>query len=88
MNEPVNPLYSNVRELLISARQTAVCNVNTLQVLTHFEIGRLIIEHKQNGSERAEYGEQLLKELGCGYFGTTMNFNSNKALLINLDKII
>jgi predicted nuclease of restriction endonuclease-like (RecB) superfamily len=63
MNEPVNPLYSNIRKLLISARQTAVCNVNTLQVLTNFEIGRLIIEYKQNGTERAEYGEQLLKEL-------------------------
>ena len=63
MNELVNPLYSNIRKLLISARQTAVCNVNTLQVLTNFEIGRLIIEYKQNGTERAEYGEQLLKEL-------------------------
>jgi predicted nuclease of restriction endonuclease-like (RecB) superfamily len=63
MNEPVNPLYSNIRQLLISARQTAVCNVNTLQVLTNFEIGHLIVEHEQKGAQRAEYGEQILKEL-------------------------
>jgi predicted nuclease of restriction endonuclease-like (RecB) superfamily len=63
MNRPVNPLHSNIRKLLISARQTIVCNVNTLQVLTHFEIGRLIVEHEQKGAERAEYGERILKEL-------------------------
>lgn len=63
MNEPVNPLYNNIRQLVISARQTAVCNVNTLQVLTNFEIGRLIVEHEQKGAQRAEYGEHILKEL-------------------------
>ncbi|MEN8217898.1 MAG: PDDEXK nuclease domain-containing protein [Pseudomonadota bacterium] len=63
MNEPVNPLYSNIRKLLIYARHTAVCNVNTLQVLTNFEIGRLIVEHEQKGAQRAKYGEQILKEL-------------------------
>lgn len=63
MNEPVNPLYSNIRKLLIYARQTAVCNVNTLQVLTNFEIGRLIVEHEQQGAQRAEYGEQIMKQL-------------------------
>lgn len=63
MNEPVNPLYNNIRERLISARQSAVYNVNTLQMLTNFEIGRLIVEHEQNGAQRAKYGEQILKEL-------------------------
>ena len=81
MNEPVNPLYSHIRKLLISARQAAVCNVNALQVLTNFEIGRLIVEHEQKGAKRAEYGEQILKELskrltnefGRGYSWSNLN---------------
>jgi predicted nuclease of restriction endonuclease-like (RecB) superfamily len=59
MNGLVNPLYNNIRELLISCRQTAVRSVNTLHVLTNFEIGRLIVEHEQQGVE----GKQTLKEL-------------------------
>jgi hypothetical protein len=37
--------------------------VNTLQVLTNFEIGRRIVEHEQKGEKRAGYGQELLKEL-------------------------
>jgi len=40
-------------------------HVNTLQVLTNFEIGRRIVEHEQKGAERAEYGKELLKELSA-----------------------
>jgi queuine/archaeosine tRNA-ribosyltransferase len=39
--------------------------VNTLQVLTNFEIGRRIVEHEQQGKARAEYGKALLKELSA-----------------------
>jgi len=41
-------------------------------VLTNFEIGRRIVEHEQKGTERAEYGKELLKELSerlTGEFG-------------------
>ncbi len=37
--------------------------MNTLQVLTNFEIGRRIVEHEQKGEKRAGYGQELLKEL-------------------------
>lgn len=56
-------LVTQVRELVQSARRTAAASVNTLQLLTNFEIGRLIVEHEQQGMERAAYGTQLLKEL-------------------------
>ena len=46
-----------------SARSAAAASVNSLQVRTNFEIGRLIVQHEQKGSERAEYGRQLLKGL-------------------------
>lgn len=33
-------LHARVRELILLARQTAASTVNTLQVLTNYEIGR------------------------------------------------
>ena len=61
--EPLLPLVKEIRELVQSARRTASQNVNTLQVITNFEIGRRIVEYEQQGSKRAEYGERILKEL-------------------------
>lgn len=59
------PLISELRGLIQSARRAAATSVNTLQVLTNFEIGRRILEHEQKGAERAEYGKELLKILSA-----------------------
>lgn len=59
------PLIAEVRSLIQSARHTAASTVNTLQVLTNFEIGRRIVEHEQKGKKRAGYGQELLKELSA-----------------------
>ena len=56
-------LFTNIRQLILSARQAVARNVNTIQVITNFEIGRIIVEHEQGGVERAEYGAALLKDL-------------------------
>lgn len=56
-------LIAELRGLIQSARHTAVTRVNTLQVLTNFEIGRRIVEHEQQGEKRAGYGKELLKML-------------------------
>lgn len=55
--------YSQIVELLQSARQKVVSTVNHTMVLTYFEIGRIIVEKEQDGKERAGYGKQLLKGL-------------------------
>ena len=59
-------LIEEVRRLVQSARRAAATSVNTLQVLTNFEIGRRIVEHEQQGRDRAEYGRELLKHLAAG----------------------
>lgn len=59
----LSPLIAEVRNLIQSARHAAATTVNTLQVLTNFEIGRRIVEHEQRGEKRAVYGAGLLKEL-------------------------
>jgi predicted nuclease of restriction endonuclease-like (RecB) superfamily len=74
-DEPLFPLVKEIRDLVQNARRTAAQNVNTLQVITNFEIGRRIVEYEQQGSRRAEYGKrtlielsrQLTNELGRGF---------------------
>lgn len=61
----MNELIHELRELIRSARQAAAHSVDIIQVLTNFEIGRRIVEHEQQGRERAEYGKALLKELSA-----------------------
>lgn len=58
-------LIVEVRDLIRSARHAAASTVNTLQVLTNFEIGRRIVEHEQKGEKRAEYGTELIKALSA-----------------------
>jgi hypothetical protein len=65
MGGSVASLLSEVRTLIASARRAAASTVNTLQVLTNFEIGRRIVEHEQKGRKRAAYGTELRKELSA-----------------------
>src|SRR5690348_12208187 len=54
-----NALLEQIRNLVQSARKTAATTINSLQVSTRFEIGRVIVEHEQQG---AQWAEDLLKE--------------------------
>lgn len=59
----LSPLIGELRGLILSARHLAASTINTLQVLTNFEIGRRIVEHEQKGAKRAEYGDVLMHTL-------------------------
>jgi hypothetical protein len=61
----VKALISEIRELVIAARKTMAHSVDVIQLLTNFEIGRRIVEHEQQGTERAQYGKALLKALSA-----------------------
>ena len=68
----MNRLVTELRELILAARQMVVRSVDTIQVLTNFEIGRRIVKYEQQGKQRAEYGKGLLKKLSAeltGEFG-------------------
>ena len=62
-SDALAPLIAEVRDLIRSARHAAASTVNTLQVLTNFEIGRRIVEHEQKGEKRAGYGDTVLRGL-------------------------
>lgn len=62
-NKPSNTnFFSQIVNLLQSARNNVVRTINQTMVTTYFEIGRKIVE-EQGGKERADYGKQILKEL-------------------------
>ena len=56
-------LLDRISEILTAARQQTARTVNTILVITYWEIGREIIEHELKGNVRAEYGERSLKIL-------------------------
>src|SRR5690554_3363931 len=55
--------FSQIVDLLQSARSNVVRTINQTMVLTYFEIGRMIVEEEQEGKDRAVYGKNLLQEL-------------------------
>jgi len=60
-------LYGKIRndivELLQASRAASARSVNALMTATYWEIGHRIVEFEQQGQERAEYGEALIKQL-------------------------
>ena len=75
-------LYSSIRSLVLSARNTVARGVDLVQVRTNFEIGRHVVAHEQQGERRAEYGKEVLKwlaerlmaEFGSGFSATNLKF--------------
>lgn len=56
-------IYEEIRGLLKSARENIVSTINSTMAKTYFLIGKRIVEEEQNGDKRAEYGEELVKNL-------------------------
>lgn len=63
MNEISTTFLSDISAMLHNAKSNAKTAVNLTMVYTYYEIGRKIVTEEQNGSNRAEYGKYLLKEL-------------------------
>lgn len=56
-------LYTSIRTILDSAKRQVSKAVNFAMVDAYWNIGKMIVEEEQNGSGRAGYGDQLLKDL-------------------------
>ncbi|MBN1601228.1 MAG: DUF1016 family protein [Chitinispirillaceae bacterium] len=75
-------LLNQIRELIAEARVSVVRNIDFIQVWTNFHIGRMIVEHEQQGSHRAGYSEKLLinisekltHEFGRGFTDRNLRF--------------
>ncbi|MCM1193101.1 MAG: PDDEXK nuclease domain-containing protein [Acetatifactor muris] len=56
-------IYSEIKETLLQSRDHAYNAVNFAIVQAYWQIGRIIVQHEQNGSLRAEYGKAVLQEI-------------------------
>lgn len=90
----IDRLYLNTVDLIQYARSLAVKQVNFIQLMTYYSIGRWIVEEQQEGSTRAKYGQQVIKnlsekllnEFGRGFSGDTLK-NARKFYLIYKERI-
>ncbi len=60
---PYQDIYSEIKETLLQSRNQAYSAVNFAMVQAYWQIGRIIVEHEQDGSLRANYGKAVLQEV-------------------------
>lgn len=90
----IESLCQNSIELIQYARQIAAKQVNLVQLMTYYSIGRWIVEEQQQGQSRAQYGKQVIKKLsealteqfGRGFSEDTLK-NARKFYLTYKDRI-
>lgn len=63
INSRHNSLVNEIKSILQTAQSNAISAVNSAMVFAYWEIGKRIVEEEQNGSEKADYGTYLLKQL-------------------------
>ena len=56
-------IYSEIKEALLTSRSQAYTAVNFTMVQAYWQIGRIIVEHEQEGNLRSGYGKSVLQEL-------------------------
>ena len=56
-------IYSEIKEALLTSRSQAYTTVNFTMVQAYWQIGRIIVEHEQEGNLRSGYGKSVLQEL-------------------------
>ncbi len=60
---PLNSIIEEIKTLMNEARTATAWEINKRLLQTYWHIGRIIIEHEQDGKIRAQYGKRLLSEL-------------------------
>ena len=58
-------ILSDVVSLLESSRLAAARSINSIMTVTYWKIGWHIVEYEQQGTDRAKYGESLLRRLSA-----------------------
>ena len=77
--QDVDILYEKISTIINNARRMVVTAVNTAEVYAKYEIGRYIVEHEQQGNDRAQYGKHVLKKLSIRLiesFGTGWSYSN------------
>lgn len=62
-NQSLDILIANSIDLIQYARQLVAKQVNLVQLMTYYSLGKWIVEVQQEGQERAQYGKKVIKAL-------------------------
>lgn len=62
----IDRLYTEIKHIIEEGKNNAYRAVNFAMVQTYWHIGKLIVENEQRGKQKAEYGEELIKQLSKG----------------------
>jgi predicted nuclease of restriction endonuclease-like (RecB) superfamily len=58
------PSYINeIKQIIISTKTKALTAINSAMIEVYWLIGKRIVEEEQNGKQRAEYGQEIIKTL-------------------------
>lgn len=60
---PIEAAFVEIRQIIQSARASAYRAANAAMVSAYWQIGQRIVEHEQQGQQRARYGEALIAGL-------------------------
>lgn len=77
-----NTILKEIQTIIAQARDNAYKAVDTHRVIMYWHIGKTIFEEEQQGKNRADYGEYLIKylseqlqpEFGSGFSYRNLNF--------------
>lgn len=61
----MDTLCKNSIELIRYARGLAVRQINIIELMTNYTLGRWIVEEQQNGANRAKYGQKVIQKLSA-----------------------
>ena len=90
----MDALCRNSIELIQYARKIATRQINLVQLMTYYALGRWIVEEQQHGEHRAGYGKRVIQtlsnrlnaEFGKGFSVDTLE-NARKFYLCYQDRI-
>ena len=78
--DDINVLCRNSIDLIRYARGLVVQQINIIEIMTYYALGKWLIEVQQKGEDRAKYGEKVIdrlsealtEEFGRGYSRETL----------------
>ncbi len=93
-DKSLHKLCQNSIDLVEYARRITAKQINIIQLMTFYSIGRWIVEEQQQGESRAKYGQQVIKKLsealtkqyGRGFSTDTLE-NARRFFLTYQDRI-
>ena len=94
IDDELDNLCKNAVELINYSRSVVLKEVNLLQLMTYFTLGKWVVEVQQDGESRAQYGKKVLitlsdvlnKEFGKGFSVATLT-NIRKFYLTYQERI-